>query len=104
MHVERLRVHATKKDIHIVIVVQVDIVLQVVVWYHRQVHPKYVVAVQPQEHVIKIITHIAIVVLVDHMHQVRLVHTEHREQYLRHVVVVRHQVHAILAHQTRVLE
>ena len=32
------------------------------------------------------------------MHQVRLVHTEHPVQYLRHVVVVRHQVHAILAH------
>ena len=70
MHVERLRVHATKKDIHIVTAVQVDIVRQVVVWYHRQVHPKYVVAVQPQEHVIKIITHIVTVVRADIVHQV----------------------------------
>ena len=70
MHVEQQAEHAIKKDIHIVIVVQVDIVRQVVVWYHRQVHPKYVVAVQPQEHVIKIITHIVTVVRADIVHQV----------------------------------
>ena len=93
MHVERLRVHATKKDIRIVIVVQVDIVRQVVVWYHRQVHPKYVVAVQPQEHVIKIITHIAIVVRVD---IVLLVHMDILIQRLKNVVVVRHLVFVIL--------
>ena len=58
---------------------------------------------QLRVHVIKKDTHIAIVVQVVHMHQVRLVHTEHPVQYLRHVVVVRHQVHAILARLIRVL-
>ena len=54
--------HAIKKVIHIVIVVRVDIVHPVAVWYLQQVRLKYVVVERRVEHAIKKDIHIAIVV------------------------------------------
>ena len=85
--------HAIKKVIHIVIVVRVDIVHPVAVWYLQQVRLKYVVVERRVEHAIKKDIHIAIVVRVD---IVLLVHMDIQIQPLKNVVVVRHLVFVIL--------
>ena len=58
---------------------------------------------QLRVHATKKDTHIAIVVQVVHMHQVRLVHTEHPVQCLRNVVAVQPQEHVIPVRLAQIL-